>query len=862
MSPEPGTNRNDMLTERGLTPDDFQVQAFELLESGSSVLVAAPTSAGKTLVAEYGIHQVLLEGKTVIYTTPIKALSNQKFKDLGRWLGKDRVGLLTGDNAIRADAEVVVMTTEVLRNMIYGGSPRLDQLGLVVLDEVHFLQDPYRGPVWEEVIMQLPSETQLVCLSATVSNATEVAAWITEVHSECNAVIETTRPVELQNHFLIFDKRHRHLQEFRTLRGGESNHEVERFLAKMRGQKHRGPKSRSGAVGRPRRSEVIAHLDAADRLPAIFFVFSRQGCDDAVQNALEHGVDFLDGREKQRVETIVEEHVKDLSREDLALLNFDSWLAGLCAGLASHHAGMVTPFKEAVEDCFAAGLLKVVFATETLAMGVNLPAKSVVIEQLSRFRGEGHVTLTAGEYTQLTGRAGRRGIDSSGHAYALWSPYESFGELSRLARSTDFVLESAFRPTYNMAANLMGRVLREEAVDLLERSFAQYRSNSNILKLNKDLARARATLETARIELKRLGVESSETGNDAEPPTSVNGTPLERLRPGAIIERLHANEANFLLVLGTTSRRGGEHRLRVVTSRGKVMMLSRADFDAAPQIITNLELPKPYAPNRREYQRSCARLLKQTLNDLGIVLEIRRPERDLRVERAKATRRVEQAQIGIAAAEHQIEVAEGGLAQSLTAIEEIMDLFGCSQDWELTPIGKYLQGIFHEMDLLAALGLSENLFADLSPPELAGLVSTLTYEHRSRLDPPPPWYPNALLKGKVAALLARSTQLRRAERERGLPETREPDPTIIGTVHGWASGHALADVIDDTSSAGDFVRHIRQVVDLLSQIADVAPTPELRECAREACRLLDRDLVAAAARLQDTEHEMLLDDGN
>ena len=358
MSPEPGTNRNDMLTERGLTPDDFQVQAFELLESGSSVLVAAPTSAGKTLVAEYGIHQVLLEGKTVIYTTPIKALSNQKFKDLGRWLGKGRVGLLTGDNAVRPDAEVVVMTTEVLRNMIYGGSPRLDQLGLVVLDEVHFLQDPYRGPVWEEVIMQLPTETQLVCLSATVSNATEVAAWITEVHSECHAVIETTRPVELQNHFLIFDKRHRHLQEFRTLRGGESNHEVERFLAKMRGQKHRGPKSRSGAVGRPRRSEVIAHLDAADRLPAIFFVFSRQGCDDAVQNALEHGVDFLDGREKQRVETIVEEHVKDLSREDLALLNFDSWLEGLSAGLAAHHAGMVTPFKEAVEDCFAAGLLK------------------------------------------------------------------------------------------------------------------------------------------------------------------------------------------------------------------------------------------------------------------------------------------------------------------------------------------------------------------------------------------------------------------------------------------------------------------------------------------------------------------------
>ena len=862
MNAEPRPNGIAMLNERGLTPDDFQIQAFELLENGSSVLVAAPTSAGKTLVAEYGIQRALNDGRTVIYTTPIKALSNQKFKDLGRWLGKEKVGLLTGDNAIRPDAEVVVMTTEVLRNMIYAGSPRLERLGLVVLDEVHFLQDPYRGPVWEEVIMQLPEETQLVCLSATVSNATELAAWITEVHSDCAAVIETTRPVELQNHFLVFDKRHRHLQEFRTLRGGESNYEVERFLAKMRGQKHRGPKSRAGAVGRPRRIEVISHLDAADRLPAIFFVFSRQGCDDAVQNALENGVDFLDGREKQRVETIVEEHVKDLSRDDLALLNFDSWLTGLCAGLASHHAGMVTPFKEAVEDCFAAGLLKVVFATETLAMGVNLPAKSVVIEQLSRFRGEGHVTLTAGEYTQLTGRAGRRGIDSSGHAYALWSPYESFGELSRLARSTDFVLESAFRPTYNMAANLMNRVLRNEAINLLERSFAQYRSNSNILRLNKNLDKARASLKTAQGELKRLGVEHAGDGPGTGVPTATSGPPLEKLRPGAIIERLHGNEAQFLLVLGTTSRRGGEHRLRVVTARGKVMMLSPTDFDTAPQLITDLELPKPYAPNRREYQRTCARLLKQTLNELGIVLEIRRPEGDLRAERAKATRRVEQAQIGIDAAKHQIEVAEGGLAQSLRAIEEIMDLFGCSQDWVLTPVGKYLQGIFHEMDLLTALSLSEDLFTELSPPELAGLVSTLTYEHRSRLDPPPPWYPNTSLKNKVGVLLTRSGQLRKAERERGLPETREPDPTIVGLVHGWASGHALADVVDDTSSVGDFVRHIRQVVDLLSQIADVAPTPEVRECAREACRLLDRDLVAAAARLQETERGMVFGDGD
>ncbi|MDP7067857.1 MAG: DEAD/DEAH box helicase [Acidimicrobiales bacterium] len=843
-------------------PDQFQIEGFGIVDEGLSLLVAAPTSAGKTLIAEYAIEKALAKGQTVVYTTPIKALSNQKFKDLSRWLGKERVGLLTGDNAIRSEAEVVVMTTEVLRNMIYAASPRLDNLGLVVLDEVHFLQDPYRGPVWEEVIMQLPARTRLVCLSATVSNAAEVAGWITEVHGECIAVIETTRPVELHDHFLIFDKRHRRLQEFRTLRNGETNYEVERYLAKMRDQRHRGPKSRAGDVGRPRRGEVIAQLDQLDRLPAIFFVFSRQGCDDAVQNALEHGLDFLDGREKQRVETIVEQHLGDLAQGDLSLLNFEGWLRGLQAGLASHHAGMVTPFKEAVEDCFAAGLLKVVFATETLAMGVNLPAKSVVIEQLSRFRGEGHVMLTPGEYTQLTGRAGRRGIDTTGHAYALWSPYESFSQLTELARSNDFILESAFRPTYNMAANLMTRVIREDAVGLLERSFAQYRSNSNIVKLITELDKAKASLGTAESELKRLGLPVNK-GQQADPRPNRDGSvPLEKLRPGAIIERIHGTETQFLLVLGTTSRRGGEHRIRVVSPRGKVMMLSGKDFDLNPRTLSDIELPKPYAPNRREYQRTSARLLKQQLTELGILLEVRRPKQDLQVERLKAEERVIDAHRRISALEDRIAVAEGGLSRALIAIEEIMETFGCCEAWQLTPLGQYLRGIFHEMDLLAALCISENLFRDLSPPDLASLVSVLTYEHRSRLDPPAPWYPSGSIKKKVEVLLAHSSRLRREERERGLPESRAPDPTIIGTVHGWASGHELADVLDDATSAGDFVRHIRQVIDLLSQIGEVAPTNELRTCARQACGLLDRDLVAAAARVQEGDHEVNFGDAH
>ncbi len=844
-----------LLQERGITPDDFQIRSFAAIDSGSSVLVAAPTSSGKTLIAEYAIEAALAVGKTVVYTTPIKALSNQKFKDLCAWLGKEKVGLLTGDNAIRPNAEVVVMTTEVLRNMIYAGSPALKRLGLVVLDEVHFLQDPYRGPVWEEVIMQVSSSARLVCLSATVSNAEELAGWIGEVHSECDAIIETTRPVELHDHFLVFDKRHRRVQEFRTLRDGESNLEVERYLGKMSEQRSRGPQRHGGAAGRPRRHEVINHLHESDRLPAIFFIFSRQGCDDAVQSCLDFNVDFLDGREKSRVEQIVEQHVVDITPIDLSLLNYEKWLDGLKSGIASHHAGMVTPFKEAVEDCFAAGLLKVVFATETLAMGVNLPARSVVVEQLSRFRGEGHVVLTPGEYTQLTGRAGRRGIDSTGHAYSLWSPYESFGQLTQLAKSNEFVLESAFRPTYNMAANLMARAKREAALDLLERSFAQYRANGHVVRLTRELDKAKASLQTAQVELKRLGVVGNKGASPREQSALDVSASLQQLRPGSLIARVHGSETQYLLVLGTTSRRGGERRIRVVTPRGKVMMLTANDFDAGPEVLSNTELPKPYAPNRREYQRASAKLLKQQLTELGILIEVRHPDRDLRAERMKAQRRVEGAEGRISTLREQIAVAEGGLGRSLVAIEEVMDIFECASSWELSPRGETLQGIFHEMDLLVALCIDGAIFDDVSPPELAGLISVLTYEHRSRLEPPPPWFPNQTSKLKAQEIIGYSAKIRREENKRGLPESRTPDPTIFGQVHGWASGHELSEVLDDDTSAGDFVRNIRQVIDLLGQLADSTRSQSLKKNSIEAGRLLDRGLVSAAARIQDTDED-------
>lgn len=500
----------------GLTLDTFQLEAIEAIDRDRSVLVAAPTSSGKTLVAFYGIAAALAEHTTVAYTAPTKALSNQKLRELTAWLGDD-VGLLTGDSVIRPDAKVVVMTTEVLRNMVYARSSFLDRLGTVVLDEVHFLQDAYRGPVWEEVIISLPRRVKLVCLSATVANAAELAGWIKTVRGTCEVIVERNRPVALSDHYLVFDVSEQQMRSFPTLAEGRANVEVERYLeraggsgaaAQRQGRRARGGPGRGGPgrggsgrggrrAVRPKRAEVLAHLAAAEHLPAIIFVFSRLGCDEAVGEFMASGMTFLDPLEAGRVREIAEAHTEHLSEEDLVTLDYDRWVAGLEVGVAAHHAGMVPPFKEAVEECFGAGLIHAVFATETLAVGVNMPARAVVIEQLTRFGGEGFVMLTPAQYTQLTGRAGRRGLDAQGHAYTLWSPHTSFAETARLVASTDYELESAFTPTYNMAANLIATRSREDAVALLRQSFAQYRADARLARA----AQPAASQKSSRAEV-------------------------------------------------------------------------------------------------------------------------------------------------------------------------------------------------------------------------------------------------------------------------------------------------------------------------------------------------------------------------
>ena len=596
------------------------------LDAGRSVLVAAPTGSGKTVVAEHAVALALAEGRRVFYTTPIKALSNQKFGDLVRRHGPERVGLLTGDNAINGDAPVVVMTTEVLRNMIYAGSTRLDDLSWVILDEVHYLQDAYRGPVWEEVIIHAPAAVRLVCLSATVSNAAELAEWIALVRGSCDVVVETERPVRLEHHFMAAERGSERLHVIPTLVDGRPNPEGRRFEATV-------PRlgGRSGRPGRPRlrfaaprRVDVVDELAERDLVPAIYFIFSRAACDDAVSACLNAGVRLTTPDERERIRAIAEEHVRHLSDADLDVLDHARWLAGLEAGVAAHHAGMVPPFKEAVEACFSDGLVKVVFATETLALGVNMPARTVVIEKLTKFNGERHEFLSAGEYTQLTGRAGRRGIDPIGHAVVLWNPFVSFEEVANLAASRSFSLRSAFRPTYNMAANLVRRYDEDEAAQLLNRSFAQYQADRSVVRLEQRLRERRAEVGRLREALpvpadqladyRALRREAEQAGTPDQAERRAIETAMARLVPGTVI-RLDRRRGEPGVVLTVGQRRSGGVRLRALTAERRLVLVRPEDFSERPVRLGTIELPQPYAPHDRHFQADVARRLSRARLD-------------------------------------------------------------------------------------------------------------------------------------------------------------------------------------------------------------------------------------------------------
>ncbi len=458
-------------TQLPFTLDDFQLRACQALENGHGVLVCAPTGAGKTVVGEFAVHLALAAGRKCFYTTPIKALSNQKHNDLVRRYGAERIGLLTGDQSINGDADVVVMTTEVLRNMLYANSPALHGLSHVVMDEVHFLADRMRGAVWEEVILHLSEDVRLVSLSATVSNAEEFGGWIQTVRGDTTVVVDEHRPVPLWQHMMV-GKRLFDLFDYRaagTKKTGREllvDPELLRHIAHRReadrladwqtaGPRRRAPRP-AEHLPAPSRPDVIGMLDDERLLPAITFIFSRAGCDAAVKQCLRSSLRLTTDEERARIAEVIDRRCADLADADLVVLGLPRMARGAAARSRRPPRRACCPvFRHTVEELFTAGLVKAVFATETLALGINMPARTVVLERLVKFNGEQHVPLTPGEYTQLTGRAGRRGIDVEGHAVVLWTPDVDPAEVAGLASTRTFPLRSSFAPSYNMTINLV-----------------------------------------------------------------------------------------------------------------------------------------------------------------------------------------------------------------------------------------------------------------------------------------------------------------------------------------------------------------------------------------------------------------------
>ncbi len=824
-----------MRAERLFKLDRFQEEAIAAIEAGQSVLVAAPTSSGKTVVAEHAVEMALAAGRRAFYTAPIKALSNQKYRDLGQMFGQHRVGLMTGDQVLAPEAPVVVMTTEVLRNMLYAGNHAVADLSWVVLDEVHFLEDPYRGAVWEEVLLHLAPTVGIVALSATVSNAVELGDWVTSVRGPTEVIVETRRPVSLRTHYLVAERGRRRTDRLLhrvplLAKDGKPNLTGGQFDLD-RNQGH--GRGRGGPWVPPRRSEVAAELAGADLLPAIHFIFSRAGCDEARDTILRDGLVLNDDRHAAAVDAYLTDRLSPVGPEDQIALGVEQWSEGLRRGIASHHAGLVPIFKEITEELFAAGLVKLVYATETLALGVNLPARSVVIDRLTKFTGQTHEVLTPGQFTQLTGRAGRRGLDVEGHALVCWSPFVPFERVAGLAGSRDFVLRSAFRPTYNMVANMVHGRTRAEAMDLLARSFAQFQ-------VDRGTANRLRRAGEKREELKRIRrrLESDEAIPAMNPTGREVGVAV--LRPGDVVV---PDDGRACVVLSVANRGGGRIRVRTIDQDGRVSLLGDGHEDTSALVgalnfVGQVQTPTPFIPDDTEFRE----LLRNRLADYVTDSATGPLRPGVSDRREKDRRRLKRLERDLRREADRPSEMENDLTVRFDAAFDVLTARNMVNGWALTPKGAPLTQIHNESDLLVAEVLGSGILRGLSPPLTAAVLSCLTYRKRG------PGEPSTIcLGGEFPDLFDRLTSLAievaDAEVAAGLTPLESPDPGFAHRIYAWVGGAELADVLDDDLPPGEFVRNVRLVADLLRQLAATAE-PEIAGIALVAEDRLDRGVIA------------------
>ena len=823
------------IAELGFKPDDFQTEAFEALRRNESVLVAAPTASGKTVVAEAAIHQALERGRRAFYTTPIKALSNQKFADFCDMFGESNVGLLTGDNSINGRAPVVVMTTEVLRNMIYVNNYDLDELEVVVLDEIHYLSDRERGPVWEEVIIHLPSDIRIVGLSATVSNAEEFAEWLRARRGPTQLVRTDRRPVPLAVEYGVYDKVHDQVvvDDLFGRSGTNPNPNLVRLLRKSDKRRRR--------FNTPRRTRMVEHLSDRDLLPCIFFVFSRNGCDEGARQVAS-SLRLTTAAEEAEIIEFATERTAHLNPIDLDALGFESWLHRLSRGVASHHAGLVPAFKETTEELFTAGLVQVVFATETLALGINMPARSVVIESMSKFNGETHELLTPGSFTQLTGRAGRRGLDDQGTAVILHSSYEPLERIVPIASRGSYPLTSSFRPTYNMTVNLIANYERGRAEQLLEASFGEFH---RLRKSEADRA------ESERLNEDLTGVRQSLADLDPAARQAVGTNPSRLVRtfvgetnPGDVLELPGRDGPEHLVML--VRGRTKQPQMQLMTTEGRLRTIKADQLPLETARVGHIKLPKPFKPREAGFRNQVTSLLGKWKPDRWepVAEELAHPDAGLATELQKRITKLEKAQARVGARLRRSGVS---LMSQLDAALAVLGEWGYVNGWALTEAGGTLRGIYNSHDLLLAESGRRGYFRDVTHPELAAIMSGFIYEPRR--DDTDPQYSSAAIHAGFGFLTMTCQELNEVEERHGVPQTPLPEPGFAELAYGWASGWDLGELFEeDAGSAGDFVRNMRQLLDVLRQVRDMMASESTGGASVEAqlaISAIDRGVVSA-----------------
>jgi ATP-dependent RNA helicase HelY len=775
--------------------DPFQEQACNALAQGKGVLVAAPTGAGKTIVGEFAIHLAIENNQKVFYTTPIKALSNQKFAELVARYGADRVGLLTGDTNTNSEAQIVVMTTEVLRNMIYANSDSLIELGYVVMDEVHYLADRFRGAVWEEVILHLPKDVKLVSLSATVSNAEEFGAWLEEVRGDTEIVVSEHRPVPLDQHVLFGDE----LMEL--FAAGSKNQRVNAELVQKHSSKLRIPLGKYTKGKKPKgemdrrfsripkisKPEVVEILEDNDLLPAIFFIFSRVGCDAAVRACHQYGVRLTTREEQAEIRYIVEEKTASIADEDLATLGYFEWLSGLERGVAAHHAGMLPAFKEVVEELFLRKLVRVVFATETLALGINMPARTVVLERLDKFNGESRVQITPGEYTQLTGRAGRRGIDTLGHSVIQWSGNLDPASVAGLASKRSYPLVSPFKPTANMAVNLIDAFGRKRAREVLETSFAQFQADRSVVGLAKGIREKQISLDGYAKSMEcHLG--------DFFAYSSI---------------RRELSDIEKLLSAGRTR---GERGKDIRQTKGR----SEMERKLAELKVRMKTHPCHLCSHREAHSRWAERWWQLQRETQAILDQI----------------------------EGRTNLVASTFDKICDLLIELEYLDDSDPDLRVTESGKMLARIYGERDLLVAEALRLKIWDSLDAPSLAAMAAALVYEPRRDDEN---FEPRAV-KGNFQESFSKTQilwdELEALSKKYRLQRSSRLEMDLSYPIYRWATGAKLDLVLESADLLpGDFIRWSKQIIDLLEQLAK-ASEGAISSKAKDAIDLVKRGIVA------------------